>query len=413
MSWQEELRRLDTELAAGTITSSEHRRRREDILAEVSGAPLTAFARSSTASGTATAESSQASTDSPATSEPSKPSKPSEPSEPSAAPDTPPSSTDSSADHPSGDEPTSTTPDSSASSARRDGGAQWAAANPASAQPEPGADRKPTPAAASLLSTTRPTTAPSPADERPTELLRRIDFSTPPPTAPGSDDDNDNDGGERGRRTGLTWVAISGAVFLALGAVIGGAWWLGQDRSEAPPASVDSGTGAPGSGAADGDTAQGGDRPALEDRVPVLPGTPSPNDSTLAVDKGVELSLYPEHSAQILTDHGVNEVVHRASTDGDTGYFLLVIPTPDAERATSLTTALSELVVNAGFTTVEDVEGGLTGQIGDRTLRGTWYTSDTVVVNLWVSQPTPADEAQLATLTTETVEALQAEFPPS
>src|SRR5690606_20443161 len=37
MSWQEELRRLDAQLAAGVITRDQHTRRRDEILAEASG----------------------------------------------------------------------------------------------------------------------------------------------------------------------------------------------------------------------------------------------------------------------------------------------------------------------------------------------------------------------------------------
>jgi hypothetical protein len=391
MSWQEELRRLDSELAAGTITSSEHRRRREDILAEVSGAPLAALARpaASTVSTTPAGPS-------PTTSEGSTSTAP-------ASADTPEKPSEEPAEKPS-DEPSDETAEATADTTS-DGGT-WQAANPAHTRPESDNDRPSTPSAAALLSTTRPTTAPSPADERPTELLRRIDFSTPPPGVPTADDESTD---QRGRRTGLTWVAISGAVFLALGAVIGGAWWLGQDRSEPPP-SGDGGSHIAAPGSTDDAPA---DEPALEDRVPALPGVPSPNDSTLAVDKGVELGLYPEQSAAILTDHGVNEVVHRASTDGDANYFLLVIPTPDAEQASSLASELRAMTVTAGFTDVEDIDGGLTGELGDRTLRGTWYASDSVAVNLWVSQPTPADDIELAAITTEVVEPLQEAFPPS
>ena len=37
MSWQEELRRLDAELAGGRITRHEHRKQRDELLAAASG----------------------------------------------------------------------------------------------------------------------------------------------------------------------------------------------------------------------------------------------------------------------------------------------------------------------------------------------------------------------------------------
>ncbi|MEY7970929.1 hypothetical protein AB8O38_02880 [Saccharomonospora xinjiangensis] len=279
MSWQEQLRRLDAELAEGTISSSEHRRRREDILAEVSGAPLVAAPHSTaqgltTTSGTGsngTSDTGRTGTgsdgmDGSGTSGSGSGGSGSDgggsgggggdnkntaadveiekPESPGAADLTNPPASD-------------RVPHESHEAAKDTSG--WLAANPAQVAPptgSPDAENRSEPAvaeipsqppapsqspqpsppevttgAAALLATTRRTTAPSPADERPTELLRLPDLPRDPSTTEASQDDGP-------RRTGLTWVAISGAVFLALGAVIGGAWWLGQDRSEPQPPSA-------------------------------------------------------------------------------------------------------------------------------------------------------------------------------
>ncbi|TKG73405.1 hypothetical protein [Prauserella endophytica] len=333
MTWQEELRRLDAELAAGTISHDLHRRRREDILAEVSGNPVVS---------------------------------------PFASP-----------------------------RAEVGGGApQWQAANPAAdahqatqPPPQPPAPQQPprvTPA--SLLSNGRPTTAPSPADTELTMPMSRLQaqplIASPPPPE------------NRGRRR--TWLYISLGVFLALAAVIGGAWWLG-------------GIGGPG-GSAQGDTAPSSSpappaEVALEDRLPVLPGEQNTDNSTMSIAKGVELGLYPESSGKIFTDAGAKEIVYRASTDGDTAYFMLVIPLENAAAANTVVNDMRELMLGAGFSD-ETAQDTMSGELGERTLNGTWYASGDTAVNLWVSQPTADTSAErLSELASKAVADLRAALP--
>lgn len=257
--------------------------------------------------------------------------------------------------------------------------------------------------AADLLAAGRPTTAPSPADNRPTVMIRYSDLSSPPPEPAGGHNSSGDERAPRPRRTALTWVAISGALLVALGGIVAGAWWLGQNGSDG------AGT-AQSSGADDGEP--GATEPSLGDRLPALPGVAGAHDSTLAVAKGVELGLYPEHSAEILTDHGVAEVIHRASTDDDANYFLLVIPTPDERKAESLADELSSLTTDAGFDRLDDVPGGLTGQLDGRTVRGTWYASGEVAVNLWVSVGEPVRQERLRSLTDDAVGRLHDVLPP-
>ncbi|MEU6641404.1 hypothetical protein ABZ863_02530 [Saccharomonospora sp. NPDC046836] len=333
MTWQERLRRLDAELAAGTISHDQHRRRREDILAEASGSPLVS---------------------------------------PPATPH----------DNP-------------------DGAPRWQAANPAaSAQlnPQPSAQaavppsQQPTTPAlpqkvnpAALLATSRPTTAPSPADTELTMPISRL--HVPPPPIPAEN---------RGRTR--TWLLISLGVFLALAAIIGGAWWLGRGDTTDP---------APGQ-----ETSTQQDV-ALEDRLPVLPGQPNPQNSTVAVRRGADLGLYTEQTAALLTRNGAQEVLYRASADGPTAYFLLAIPmaSPDAARNTAQ--QMRDSALGAGYTRSSAPDDTLTGELGERTLAGTWYASGDVAVNLWVSQPLPATAADLSEPLTAVVAELRRVLPPA
>ncbi|WP_019807594.1 (d)CMP kinase [Saccharomonospora halophila] len=153
--------------------------------------------------------------------------------------------------------------------------------------------------------------------------------------------------------------------------------------------------------------------PALADRLPLLPGEPGTDDSTLSVDTGVELGLYPRRSADILDGHGVREVVHRSSTDGEYGYFLLAIPTPGRDDATAVVDRMRELTLSAGFAPASGTPGTLTGPLDGRRVLGTWYASGEVAVNLWVSAPDPADRGELARRTRDALAALHGVLAPT
>ncbi len=366
MSWQEELRRLDAELAAGTISSGEHRRRREDILAEVSGAPLVSFSASPTA--------------------PGEPASPTEDTGQKRA------------------ERPEEAPGGPATNAAGDSG--WQTTNPAQATAEPTSTASPTPPpsprpapvnAAALLSTTRPTTAPSPADERPTELIHFSHFSQPPP----SNDPPVPSESDRPRRAGLTWVAISGAVFLALGAVIGGVWWLGQDRSEPPPPAA-------GASADAGVTPTGAQ---LADRLPTLPGEQSPNNSTMSVGRGAELGLYSEEAAEFLTTHGVTEVIARGSLNGSTDYLLLVLRTGSPAQAQEVTEYLYRVTLPEKVGHSEGPPRTASGVAGQRQVNGAWYASGENAVVLMVTQPTGGDQEVLADRLRRTLDSLKELLP--
>ncbi len=383
MTWQDDLRELDRELAAGTISRGEHRRRSEDVLAEASGAPPLAATPPPAPSGTGSEDTVG-------------------PEAEPAAPDTPDSGPMPEAGPTSEPEPT---PEPGPKP-----------------EPEPTPEPGPTSRAKALLHTDRRTTAPSPADASETRVLRVVDPGAAPfPSAPVAAPPTGSFPSEAPDRSGPTWVAISLAVLLALGAVIGGAWWLGQGRSTAPTIVAGETAGVPttstGTGDDDGDGDGDGGRsttpePALADRLPLLPGEPGEDDSTMSVDTGVELGLYPRRSADILSGHGVREVVHRSATDGEHGYFLLAIPTPGPGEATAVVERMRELTLGAGFEPAPGPPGTLTGPLDGRRVRGTWYASGEVAVNLWVSAPDPADADELGRRTRDALAALHAVLPP-
>ncbi|PRX47847.1 hypothetical protein B0I33_105430 [Prauserella shujinwangii] len=355
MTWQDELRRLDAELAAGRITHDQHRRQREEILAIESGFPV--------------------------------------PSRRATRQD------------------------------ERPRGSSWQSENPATGTSEqpPAQPRQPEPPvqpqqsiSARLLANGKPTTAPSPADERPTESLPYPDVTRtpraeltmpmrpvpppgggpPPPPTPPRPPSSD-----RGRRP--TWLFLALGVLLVLGMIVGGAWWLGQ--SGGTPSGPATTTAATPSAASE---------TALEDRLPALPGTPSPDDSTMSVDTGVDLGLYPREFAKIFHDFDVHEVVHRASTDGEDAYFVLVLPMEDGSEAKRLAERMRTVSRQSGFTLHRQSQT-LTGELAGRRLSGTWYAADNAVVNVWVSQPPGGDIAVLNRLSAETIAALHVALPPA
>ncbi|EID54219.1 hypothetical protein [Saccharomonospora xinjiangensis] len=450
MSWQEELRRLDAELAEGTISSSEHRRRREDILAEVSGAPLVATPHSTTQGLATTSGTSTSGTDGtsgsygsrgPGGSGPGGSGSSGTGSGGTGGIGSSSGSSGSSSGGAGGGENTAAgveierpesasaadltdlpasdrAPRESHEAAQETSG--WLAANPAQAASptgSPNAENRSEPAvaevpsqpaapsqpsqpslpevttsAAALLATTKRTTAPSPADERPTELLRLPDLPPDPSTTEAAQDDGS-------RRTGLTWVAISGAVFLALGAVIGGAWWLGQDRSEPQPPSAHASSDA---------AVEGGQ---LADRLPALPGEQSPNNSTMSVARGEELGLYPERVAEYFTSHGVTEVIVRGSVDDSTGYLLLVLHAESPAEAGNIADHLYRTTLTKKTDHGEGPIRMASGTFGKSDVNGAWYASGEYAVALVVTQPHDKSDGTLAERLQRTVNSLRGVLP--
>ncbi|QXV60528.1 hypothetical protein [Amycolatopsis sp. TNS106] len=365
MSWQDELRQLDVELASGRIGHAEHRKRRDELLAEASGGAMP----------------------SPVASPLSRPSAP------------------------------------------------WHSANPAMRQVElPTVTLPPVPPPTAETPKARhsvprlpdhKTTAPSPADINPTVYLR-AEPSQPrradtrqlprdlPPLAPDAGPRHSAPAPEDYAVVGKkkpTWLFVAAAVLVVLGLVIGGTLWLGTangpDRQSPPAiAQAPDALGGPSAG-------QPAPEATLEDRVPALPGSPLPENSTVSLDKGVELKLFPKESAQIFAQHGATSVVFRGSSDGDTGYLAYVIPTRSDEDAKAVVAYLMQASQAGGFTLRADDPETATGRDGARRMDGTWYTSGKVAVVLWASQPFALDKNKLRTSLDKTRATFKEALPPS
>jgi hypothetical protein len=362
MSWQDELRRLDAELVNGQISYAAHRKLRDELLAAASGATAVT---------------------------------------PVAAPRSYESQQRWGSENP-GRMPQEPPP-------------------PASEPPQPPA--KTAPSAADLLATQRPTTAPSPADFRRTEAIPfprlvsdprsgpRPTLETPHPLftdrpsrveppqgpqTPTADTAGDTDRAPGGKPT---WLFLALGVLLVLALVIGGSWWLGSGSHQTPVA-VGSGEQLPPSPEA-----------ALADRLPVLPGVPDPNNSTVSIPKGAQLDLYPAAAADVFSRYGATEVIYRASSNGSSSYFLLVIPTASAENARAVVEYLRSGALTGGFTQLQADRLAVTGANGDRLMNGSWYSSGSTVVDMWISQPRGGDPAALKLLLDQAMAQLRQTLP--
>ncbi|AIG73062.1 hypothetical protein [Amycolatopsis japonica] len=373
MSWQDELRQLDVELAAGRIGHAEHRRKRDELLAEASGGTM-----------------------------------------PSPVP----------------------------SPLRRPGGT-WHSTNPAARPVEPSAVtvQQPQPYQRTQPVHTPPptvgepekkaaipriadhkTTAPSPADINPTVYLRAAPpAKNPSPTAalnrplpplapePGpSHYAPAEDYAVVGKRK-PTWLFIGAGVLVVLALIIGGTLWLGSSQSsnvaEQPSMAQPPGDLTP-SGRPD--SAQ----TPLEDRLPALPGTPSKDNSTMSVAKGVELNFYSKAAGDFLASKNVASITYKGSNEGTNSYLVLVIPANDAKDAAAIVKYFRGNSINAGLR--EQRVGdrlALVGANKNGQLSGFGYVSGTMAVTTWVSQPLGGDPQALDTRLEQTLTSLDTVLP--
>ncbi|WP_406639962.1 hypothetical protein [Amycolatopsis sp. WGS_07] len=512
MSWQEELRRLDAELAAGRLGHAEHRRQRDELLAEASGggaaspvaSPLRQDAPSNggsptwsspaasapqdvaaiaepgsgdaaatqrvgsdrtgsaqsggaatsaaanpagsatspaaaSAAGEATSTTSEAASSttssaassaaSPAASATTNPAAPSTPSQ--AAPATPAPPATSSAPPFFAQQPSPATPPPNPNPAAPHQPQQqmpaqpgtwpgvapvqwntpgqqqqqqpvvgWASTNPAMPAPEPPAvesflnsgatvpsAEKTQPAFSHTpgtpFSTDRPTTAPSPADDRPTAVFGAVPANggQPEPRRLWEDD-------AKPRGSKPTWLFLSLAVLVVLALVVGVIWFIGNKDDT-------SGTASPPPASSTPNTQP----PSLEDKLPTLPGTASPENSTMALDKAVQAKAVSDADANLMRAAGADQLVYHAYAAPEGGTTLIAVPTPSKAQAGQLVQGLRQNLVTGGFDSsplgpaATDLLYGASSPAG-RVL-AFWYTSGGVSIGIGVSGPVGQDPAAL------------------
>ncbi|GAB2980122.1 hypothetical protein LWP59_00420 [Amycolatopsis acidiphila] len=342
MSWQDELRRLDAKLATGEVSLHQHRKQREELLAAASGG----FAPSPVAS----------------------PLVPAQPLETAPA---------------------------------------WPTAPP----PEVPAPAAAPSWSASLLSTDRPTSAPSPADERPTDSIRYptihdaptvITRAIGPATLPGlapAPPPRDQVPAlptrpVRPARRRPTWLFLALGVFLVLAMIVGATWFLGARGGTSSGATNGS---APALSPADA-------AERAEAKLPTLPGAANPDNSTMPVDKALELKLVTQADADLMRAAGAQEVIYRAASDpanSPNGTMVLVVPASSATQAAALADGLRKNLADTGFAPMAlgpaNADLMYTGSNPQGRVGALWYSSGSLAVGMGVSQPLTGDPGLLRT----------------
>lgn len=342
MSWQEDLRQLDADLAAGRIEPAAHRKERDELLAQASGVTVP----------------------SPVPSPLRRPSRSWQTANPATHRTVPPERVETPQPRPPQPPP-------------------WA--RPTPAKPAAPLERPGSPGFPDHL-----TTAPSPADIVPTRYLR-VEGRVPgpqvsrfpevrtaeephdPPQPPEFPEPagRHRDAGSRGRHT---WLFLSAGVLVVLALIVGGTMWLGSTTDPAPSPGLPP-------------VPAGVQAAPLEDRLPPLPGVPNPNNSTMSVAKGRDLGLYLPATADLLARNGAKQVIFRGSGDGDVSYLVVVAPTDSPASAQSVIETLYQQALEAGFKPVQSDVRTVSGNDGTKFLNTTWYGSGGNVVIVGTAQP--------------------------
>lgn len=388
MSWQEELRRLDAELAQGRIEPADHRKQRDELLAQASGSTVPSPVPSPLRRPGETWRSTNPAHH-PAPAQQAPPPQRRESPHPAVPPQQP------------------------------------------RQQPHPPWQRTGLPATVATSHVPaipdHMTTAPSPADITPTRYLR-VDGPAeqgpgsrfPPITPPGGESRTPQQhlppeepagkhrwatGGEPSGRGGRPWPFIVLGVLVVVGMVIGATVWLGggDEKPNALSTFTPAVTQPPAAAA----------QPQLDDQVPPLPGVQHPESSAMSLARGLDLKLYPKEAAQVFSQHGVTQFVYRASSAGDTGFLGYAIPAENEEGAKAIVSYLRDAASAGGYVPITAEPGTVTGRNGDQRLDGTWYTSGKVAIVLWASQPFTKDKNQLKTSLDNAVAVFKKALPPS
>ncbi|WP_431918118.1 hypothetical protein [Amycolatopsis tucumanensis] len=277
---------------------------------------------------------------------------------------------------------------------------------------------------AQLLATKKPTSAPSPADERATDSMRfpsiedaptvvtnpvppparPLPSMSPPPPLHGPGQQLPFDAApvlQAPPKRKPTWLFITLGVVVVLAMVAAGVWFLRDDNTTTTAQPTTSAVSSP---------------EAVEARLPTLPGTPSTNNGTLTVEQGIDLKLYSREEGQLFKDNGANQVIFRGSSQGPQGYLVLVVPASSPAAAASITRGLYEHSLTAGLQTVPSGSTdakAVTGSNSAGQMSGTWYTSGSYAVAIWVSQGLDGDPNSLAERLAQTKTSLATALPPN
>jgi len=352
VSWQEDLRRIDADLAAGKLSKEQYAVKREELLAEASSA----------------------------------------------------------------------TPGTAGQEAQR----------PADAAPK-GSRQVP---AKDLLTTDRPTTAPSPADENSTDSMPHprpqpvqqpvaVQPGDVPPPVPAARPYRINDlppreppPHDQHNGAALTWLFLGLGLLLVVGLIAAGVWWLAVDDSDdsaaPPPAPTSDPAGSPPPTTTTG-------KPELIDRLPELPGVLNRNSGTFSAAEGAERKLYGNDEALLLEQQGVEKVTWKGSSrragKAEMAYVVLVAHNASARKAESTAKALRSLSKSR----VPAAEG-LPGYKQLPTFRRiseqsnvyrVIYTSGSRTVRVGVVQSPGTDAKRLTAELTDLLKQITAELPPS
>lgn len=347
MSWQEELRRIDGDLAAGRLSKEQYAVRREELLAEASSAPVTTTQR--------------------------------EPVEPEGRPDvsaviSPPVpakdllTTDRQTTAPSPADERST--DSMPHPLRRQ------------------ADREPEPVKPSDVPPPVPWAAPAP---RPAAPQRDVPHALPPLPGPLA---------EKRRGAVPTWMFLALGVLIVAALIGGGLWWLATGDEPDPAGQPPPSTTEPAK------TTEAAEPADPADELPELPGVLNRNSGTFSPQEGVKRKLYGEDEALLLKQQGVRKVTWKGSsrTAGDTAmaYVILVAENRSPAKAESTARVLRGL----SRSRVPQVKGGLDDferlptfrKVSEETnVYRVIYNSGSKTVRVGVAQTPGTDQQRLTT----------------
>jgi hypothetical protein len=226
----------------------------------------------------------------------------------------------------------------------------------------------------------------------------------PPTGPPPAERDAPADSGRHRDADGKrpTWLFIGLGVLVVLALIVGGTMWLGSDKPAGNQAS----------GPAVTPSAPSGVLGSVEDRLPELPGTQNTANSTMSLDRAVELGVLEKPSAEVLRRSGATEVVFRGSAVEAGSNLVLVAPTPGAANAEAAVEQLYRSALDNGFSEVQADLRTAVGSTGDTQVRATWYTSGGMIVNVGVSQTEKHSDTPLTGRLDQLVMALRAVLPP-